>query len=292
MIDRCTSVDRLLYHYTKASTATNHILKNRLLQFGSYAHTNDPKESKAWRFDAGTNENRDLGKYKMEELSIWLSKELKDRTKLACFSTDTAPLSGDHMKDIFNRGFCKPRMWANYAEKHTGICLAFERERLHKLIEKQFNANCLVLNDYVTYVNRSVISDLSQQQYMINVDYLESVGREAYVRSHLSTHYRRLFFEKMTDWRDESEYRWVIFSDTADNFYLDIEDCLVGIIFGENTKEDDIEQVMKMTESWGLDYMGLKWKNCSPWYDYGNLRYATHLPPGDRRVRAFHPKLQ
>lgn len=94
MIDRCTSVDRLLYHYTKASTATDHILKNRLLQFGSYAYTNDPKESKAWRFDAGTNEDRDLGKYKMEELSTWLSKELKDRTKLACFSTDTAPLSG------------------------------------------------------------------------------------------------------------------------------------------------------------------------------------------------------
>jgi hypothetical protein len=279
MIDRCTSADQLLYHYTTASTATSHILKNRLLQFGSYAHTNDPKESKAWRFTVATNEDKDLGKYETEELSLWLSKELKDRTKLACFSTDTAPLSGDHMKDIFNRGFCKPRMWANYAEKHTGLCLVFERERMHKLIEKQFSA-CIVLNDYVTYVNRGVIPDLSQQQYTINVDYLESVGREAYVRSHLKTHYRQLFFEKMMDWRDESEYRWVIFSDSADDLSLDIEDCLVGIIFGENTEKDDIGQVMEMTESWGLDYMGLEWRNCSPWYDYGNLRYV----PGIRNL--------
>ena len=279
MIDRCTSADRLLYHYTKASTATSHILKNRLLQFGSYAHANDPKESKAWRFSLGTNEDRDLGKYTMEELSVWLSKELKGRAKLACFSTDTAPLTGDHMKDIFNRGFCKPRMWANYAENHTGVCLVFEREKIRKLIEKQFRS-CIVLNDYVTYVNRCVIPNLSQQQYTINVDYLESVGREVYVRSHLKTHYRQLFFEKMMDWRDESEYRWVIFSDSADALSLDIEDCLVGIIFGENTKEDDIEQVMEMTASWGLDYMGLKWKNCSPWYDYPNLRYV----PGMRNL--------
>ena len=273
MIDRCTSADRLLYHYTKASTATSHILKNRLLQFGSYAHTNDPKESNAWKFSLGTNEDRDLGKYTMEELSVWLSKELKGRTKLACFSTDTAPLSGEHMKDIFNRGFCKPRMWANYAEKHTGVCLVFERERMRKLIEKQFSS-CNALNDYVTYVNRCVTPDLLQQQYTINVDYLESVGRKVYVRSHLETHYRHLFFEKMMDWRDESEYRWVIFSDTVDDLYLDIEGCLVGIIFGENSKENDIEQIMKMTESWGLDYMRLKWRNCSPWYDYENLRYA------------------
>jgi hypothetical protein len=276
MIDRCTSADQLLYHYTKASTVMSRILENRLLQFGSYAQTNDPKESNAWRFTVATNEDKDLGGYETEELSIWLSKELKDRTKLACFSTDTGPLSGDHMKDIFNRGFCKPRMWANYAEKHTGVCLVFERERIRKLIEKQFSSY-IVLNDYVRYVNRCVTPDFSQQQYTINVDYLESVGREVYVRSHLRTYYRQLFFEKMMDWRDESEYRWVIFSDSADSLSLDIEDCLVGIIFGENTKEDDIEQVMAMTALWGLDYMGLKWGNCSPWYDYGNHRYVPGL---------------
>lgn len=94
MIENLTSADKFLYHYTSSSTAIEHILKDRSLRLGSYTKTNDPKESKTWQFSLGTNESRDLGKYKMEEMSNWLSNELKLKTKLACFSMDTAPLSG------------------------------------------------------------------------------------------------------------------------------------------------------------------------------------------------------
>ncbi|OGI65958.1 MAG: hypothetical protein A2W18_00160 [Candidatus Muproteobacteria bacterium RBG_16_60_9] len=56
------SAEELLYHYTNATTALDYIVKNRTLRFGIYIGTNDPKESKAWEFDLGTNANRDLGK--------------------------------------------------------------------------------------------------------------------------------------------------------------------------------------------------------------------------------------
>jgi hypothetical protein len=273
VIENFTSADKFLYHYTSSSTAMEHILKDRSLRLGSYTKTNDPKESKTWQFSLGTNESRDLGKYKMEEMSNWLSNELKLKTKLACFSMDTVPLSGWHFRDIFNRGFAKPRMWAQYARGHTGVCLVFDRQKLHELIHARFEAEHTVVSGRVAYVNRDVVPDFSKQQYTINIDHLEAVGSDAYVRDHLLTHYQQLFFEKMTDWRDESEFRWVVFATTGNDLYVDLTDALVGIVFGENTDPLEIEKMMEITKPWRLRYMGLKWRNCSPWYDYGNPKY-------------------
>lgn len=274
MIENVTSTDQFLYHYTKPSTALETILKHRSLKFDRYCNTNDPKESKNWQFDIGTNEERDLGQHKMDELSVWLSSELKKKAFLACFSMDTAPLTGDHVTDIFNRGFCKPRMWAQYAEKHKGVCLVFDRKKLTKMISTQLSDSCLITSGPVEYINRRVIRNFEDQPYLINIDFLESVGGEVYANSHLRTHFKRLFFEKMTDWRDETEWRWVMFSESGDELYVNYKDSLVGIMFGENTEELIVQETMDLTDSWDLKYMGLKWKNCSPWYDYDNLRYV------------------
>ena len=280
MIENITSSNQFLYHYTTANIALNYILKNNTLKFGKYNNTNDPKESKNWEFNLGSNEKRDFRKYKMGELSSWMSSKLKNNTKIACFSMDSAPLTGNHIKDIFKRGFCKPRMWAQYTNNHSGVCLVFHKEKLSKLIKNVFEPNYLILSGPVKYMDRSVVHNFynpDDQQFMINIDYLEEVGRKAYVEAHLRTHYQRLFFEKMSDWRDECEWRYVVFTDTEDELYLDIKDSLIGIMFGENTQEIIIQRIMDLTDSWGLNYMGLKWKNCSPWYDYENLRYLPGI---------------
>jgi hypothetical protein len=277
MIEHVSSSDTFLYHYTKATTARDCIFKNRQLRIGSYANTNDPKESRAWEFDLGTNENRDLGKYKISDMSIWLSAELKQRTNLVCFSRDTATLTGDHLKDIFNRGFSKPRMWAQYADRHTGVCIVFDWIKLTRLIQSQFGSAHLVLGGPVSYIDHRVVGNLDSREYMINVDALEILGRAAYVQAHLRAHHKSLFFEKMTDWGDEVEWRWVVFSDHQADIYLNLGDSVAGLMFGENTDEKIIQDLMDLTESWDLRYMGLKWKNSSPWYDYRNLRYVRGI---------------
>lgn len=276
MIENVRDASQYLYHYTSSTTAVDHILKSGLLRFGNYTRTNDPKETKTWQFSFGTNTNRDLGAYKMTEESAWLSSRLKSRARLLCFCMDSAPLSGIHMTDIFRRGFCKPRMWAQYASNHTGVCLVFDRELLSAAIEKQVAKSHLVLSGAVEYVDRGIASDLfKDQQYMINVDFLEEVGRDHYPRHHLETHHRRLFFEKMMDWRDESEWRFIAFANSDQDLFVAYGSSLVGIMFGEDTPIDVIRSIMGVPGS--RRYMGLKWKNCSPWYDYGNLLYTPGI---------------
>lgn len=276
MIINFKNSDKLVYHYTKIQIATDYILKNRSLKIGSFTKTNDPKEVKEWKFNLGTNEHRDLGKYNMNELSAQLSKELKEKTKVLCFSKDREPLSGDHLKDIFNRGYCKPRMWVQYAENHTGVCLVFDKECLNEVLKKKFNRQYYIFSGGVTYVDRSIIRNLGEGEYTINVDQLERLGMKKYAKAHIRTFYNRYFFEKPKDWRDENEYRWVLFTDSIDDLYTDFEGSLIGVVFGENTDSKKIDEIMNMTRDLELKYVRITWGNCSPWYDFNDLRYIEN----------------
>jgi Protein of unknown function (DUF2971) len=270
MIEAVTQADKYLYNYTHCPEV---ILKSRKLRFGKYTGTNDPKESKVWHFNLWTSGRFDLGKYDMQTLGSWLSAALKANTRIACFAMDTPPLSGDHLSDIFSRGWCKPRMWAQYAGSHKGACLVFDRQRLDEQIRKQFQPTHFVVSGQVEYVNRAVIQNFSDTAYTINIDHLENVGPQKYPPWHLRSHFTRFFFEKMTDWTAESEFRWIVISGSTNDLYLDLENALVGVVFGEETPDLAISDMIKITKDMRLRYTGLKWKNCSPWYDYQNVRY-------------------
>lgn len=273
-IENITSADRFLYHYTKSSTAIGYILKNRNIKFGAYTKTNDPKETKSWEFDIGTNGDIDLGKYRMAEESAWLSNELKGRAGVACFSQDFGPLTGSHHTDIFRRGFCKPHMWAHYAENHAGVCLVFDKQKLSQAITSQTPDGRIIMSGPVSYLDKGIVQDLYRDQaYMINADVLEDIGRTQYPGLHIRTHYKTLFFEKLNDWSNEAEWRWVIFSDTDDDIFIDYGDALVGVVFGDAASKETIRAAIQLIRPYGAQYTGLRWKNCSPWYDFGNPLY-------------------
>lgn len=280
MIEGLSSTEKYLYHYTSAEVALRHILPDRRLKLGRYKNTNDPKETKTWSFDIGTNENRDLGKYDMKAMSHWLNERLKNGTRILCCSRDTPPLSGNHIEDIFNRGFCKPRMWAQYGGNHSGVCLVFDKERLSNNIRDQLSETRTILEGPIEYRDRGIVRDLwnpDDQQYAINIDHFEKVGSDRYAGDHFYTHHKRLFFEKMTDWSAESEWRFMTFSQKDEEVFVHVDNSLSGVIFGDSVADETIDEAMRVTNDLPLSFMGLRWTNCSPWYDYQNLKYIDGL---------------
>lgn len=172
-----------IYHYTTADTAINFILKNGNLRLSPYTNTNDPKETKNWFFSAGTNENRPLDKYSSEYLSKIMNPTLKECTRVLCFSKDS-PLTGNHIEDMPQRGFCKPRMWAQYAGNHTGLCLIFDFEVFTKIFHEKFSEYSYKY-DNVNYQDRLLPEVQLDQAFMVNIDHLEKVGNKDYAYDHL-----------------------------------------------------------------------------------------------------------
>ena len=284
MINGVTDSRQFVYHYTRAVTARDFILKDRTLLLGDYATTNDPKESKAWEFGLTTFEERDLGAYQHSKLSSWFSHELKERARLACFAKDRLPLTGNHMTDILSRGYARPRMWAQYAEKHTGVCLVFLRNQLIACAKSTMGSEWLMHGD-VHYKNRGILDRNARPEYMLNVDLYESLGPKAYVRSHIQTNSRSLFFEKLEDWRDENEWRIVVIADSAKPLLLSIETALVGVLHGDATDPDISEEIIRATHGLDVQHMGLSWTNSTPWYDYGSFSWQPGKITSPRRKR-------
>ncbi|ATC65258.1 hypothetical protein CMV30_15580 [Nibricoccus aquaticus] len=270
--------DQYVYHYTKISSVIDHILPKRSLRIGSFSKTNDPKEVKEWSFWLSSNSSSGaLVNQDKQRLSQAFSTELKGCARVICFCSDRPQLTGDRIADIFDRGFVKPRMWAQYAEDHAGVCLVFDRELLHQRMVKTFEPRCRISSGPVVYRNRPVVGLNTDPAYGINVDALKEWGLRKYALKHLENFHHRLFFEKMSDWSAEEEYRWVVWSNTTDDLYLDYGAALKAVIFGDKVRPDLAEKVMGLTQDDDVYWHGLKWQNCSPWYDFGNLKYDRSL---------------
>lgn len=285
MIEHTSASDQFVYHYTSAGTARDYILKDRTLQFSAYTTTNDPKETKTWEFGLLTFEDRDLGKYRHNELSERFSRALKAAAKVACFCVDLEPLTGDHIRDIYRRGYSKARMWAEYADRHTGVCLVLDKEKLLGSVRRHLGKHTIA-HGRVTYRDAPQLTGIEHHAFNIDVDLYESLGPSAYARAHLQRHGHGLFFEKLVDWRDELEWRVVVFADSPGHLYLPLEGSLVAMVHGDGTDPDESEALMSQAKD--IQHLGISWKNGAPWYDYASFGW---LPGRVTRPRRQPPSV-
>lgn len=265
--------DKYLYHYTSAETAIEHIIRKKQLKLGRYVNTNDPRETKNWEFSLGTNEKRDLSKYDLKEISQRFTHTLKYRTNLSCFCQDRM-LTGDHTRDIFDRGFGKSRMWAQYTDNHKGVCIVFDRSIIRKAVEDQFGAKFPVYGGPVIYKDR-LITEVNNplRGYTIDVDFLEKLGFEEYVKAHVESHHKALFFEKVTDWSNENEFRVVVFGEREEDLYLNIDNAIAGVVFGTDCSEENISKAVSECGKGNVQFEQIVWKNCTPWFSFSRMEW-------------------
>ena len=255
-----------VYHYTNAETAINHILKDETLLVSCYNKTNDPKETKDWLFISGSNFGKCLKKYTPEYLSKIMNPVIKETTHVICFTKDEV-LTGN-AEDMPKRGFCKPRMWAQYGDKHRGVCLIFDFNELSDAFHDRFHEYNYDSNN-VLYKDRDISEIQLDPAYVVNIDNLEDYGQLSYARSHAAKFKQRLFCEKASDWSNENEYRWVLFDyeeDLPPTFH--IKKSLKGIVFGADCDEDTIRKVVKASLKLEPQYQQLRWRNCTPWFNF------------------------
>ena len=226
----------------------------------SLAYTNDPRESKRWTFGLRTNSH-----FTEESEGEWA--ELERRTTLAksgfkviCFSTDSPNSKGMEVDHIWERGYCRPRMWSQYAENHKGACLVFDRSELRTHLKASISSDTDLFEATVRYQNRSQGPSLENNPFILNYDSLKSIGAEQTLLAHVERYRKELFFEKATDWSHESEYRFLIWDRGHDAHIVPFGSALKGIVLGESFPEQRLGGLSLNN----LDIGRLRWKNGVP----------------------------
>lgn len=256
--------NELLFHFTKADTAINYILKNNTLRFNSFKNVNDPRESKNWPFKLFSYYEENYKLYN-KKIFMDLHNYAMDHIFISCFSIPTSKNINENDYDL--------RMWSQYADNHQGVCLVFNKERLENAVLNNTSDFELYRNkikyldnisdyiipfpkEYPGFLNfnkflykrvlpfaHPVGRPESNDPYMINLERLLKLGISEYMEQHIRYFFKPLLFSKYKCWKDEQEYRYVIHSKKRHAFIdIPIQDTIEAIILGNdfplNLQED------------------------------------------------------
>lgn len=202
-----------LYHYTKFDTFIYDILPKMQLKFFPFSSSNDPFE---FSFPSTTDFNQFVIANYNEILNEFERQHLK--YKMICFCKDRRNIEG----------FKLPTMWAHYAEKHSGICIEINLEKLNFQGFKKG-----------TIIKRSVHYNINKNAKRITFQSSETNGNVLVnelvlkgVLNSLKEYESSFLFYKLSDWKMENEYRIVYKIEGNEDVFLDINDAISRIYVG------------------------------------------------------------
>ena len=266
-----TSADQYLYHYTRGDTALDCILATGTLRMAPFTAVNDPWEAKHWVVEALFNETEEDGQAGLDFMLRTASPALKGACKLLCFTRDApeaaapAPPGVYDPGTVWHRGFCRPRMWAQYASaigKSDGVCLVFEATLLEAAITAALPPAAIFKKDEIKYENRTTDP---RPELTFYFDQIRSLGLDTAIAEHVARHWQALFFRKAVDWRDEREFRYLVLNVPTTDFFFPFKDALKAVVVGPDFPPYRAAQLIETcTRSFGFKPSQLNWRNGYP----------------------------
>lgn len=214
-------VPQQLYKY-RTIDSVKQLLENHKIYFSSCKEFNDPFES-AVNILSGYTPQQYYESFILGDMTPEISKELTKQIVSGTIDGETL-LKQLTIEVISSVGYycmtTKPDnllMWAHYGDSHKGVCLKFD-----------------------------ILKDLETFLVPIPVDYNEQYMDYDMLNSDLLSILRR----KSPDWSYEDEYR-IIKTDHQGLWEIK-PDCLVEIIFGCRTSEEDKNEIKNLATASGF----------------------------------------
>ncbi|MEW6713574.1 MAG: DUF2971 domain-containing protein [Nitrospirota bacterium] len=263
-IDEFIKSNDAIFHYTRASVALEEILFYGKFRLSLLKDTNDPWEYKfqLLNMSGWSLPNEVIELY--DKAHPVIDRIIRMESRVMCFCSNTVPTiildTGDTIRDtvVNTIGWNKSRMWAQYGENHRGICLVFSR----KAIEAEFaNIKEGVITENMQYTTRASIR---RNAYTLNGNQLVKDGVENYCYNHIKQHSEALFFTKYIDYRDESEYRVVVFDPNNKYEYIDIKKSIKCVISGDRTPDVYFPLIRQLSDRYGIECRHAYWDRGTP----------------------------
>jgi hypothetical protein len=269
-------------HYTKLKVALEKILPSKKLRLGQMGVTNDPRESKPWTFPIPYTKDSEVNPICNQNVLKALdevNRVMKEEWKVLCFTLDRSnpdKISEDPIEityaQYFDPEYARPRMWAQYAENHTGVCLLFDREKLDQNLQRELGERCEIFQgevvyDPIRYMALSIIPPLPRN--LLND--IKDLSPEDAARKYVLEHYQSLFLRKHPDWGSETEYRWLIHSLGNQEEYVSIEGAMKAILVGADFPKVYEPSLRSLCEGLKIPAGRINWESGIPKVEFGSI---------------------
>lgn len=270
--DRYLINSDFLSHYCKSSTAIEHILAKGKLRFSSLIETNDPIEiiKKEFLFRRYIKNRSHNDKDKFTDLTTKLQWSISN-TKIACFCQNRRH-NARNDELAFQKGYLRTRMWAQYGENHQGVCIILNKAKLIKqcrnYLSDEANYRLQLKKGSVAYTNTVI---RLPKIYTIHDSDLSLTSMQFFNKNE-----KYFFRTKFLDFKDEKEFRIAIIPHGKigvekqlpyPDIYIDISNCIEGIICGFKFKEVYKQLMADYARKFKVNSYQLNFKNGFPGFD-------------------------
>ncbi len=248
----------VVYHYTVLSTALEHIFGEEQIRLAKRLNMNDPYEynfiipgSSSSRpkdmNDADWNCSRGEG----DAAVLRVMKLINHEFKILSLCRNNESFCSE-TSDYW--GFLKPRMWSQYGDSHKGISIALSINKL-----KEVTSHICMNEKYFEMVDYKKSGEIEFPFLGKNAHEILKIGHEKYVDENLEGLVRSLLFKKHIDYEDENEFRICLREKYEEFSFINIKDCIVGIIAGDKVSPVYHPIVKDFCEKFKAIGLKLKW---------------------------------
>lgn len=243
--------DDSIFHYTKMETGLK-ILHSMKLWMSPRKKSKDPIENvndnpiQTWwsGSEEGLSEKiENRTKIQSERIINNLNKKLNHSNQV-CFCCNSIEQDNQF-------GFLKPRMWNQYGDDFTGVCLVFSKTNILEYNSTHFHS-------MVNYID---FEDMEFLKLHIDRNKLDSDIDKKYERE-LNSQINEKLISKHKDYIGENEFRICSFSgENIDE--LDISGSIIGVIVSNplDQKQTDIDMIFEICNSKKLGLVFINWKS-------------------------------
>jgi hypothetical protein len=251
---------RYFFHYTTREAAFGGIMAEHRLRLATYGRMRDPLENQPWRFTfggfgLGPEDDAELIE-RLNDYSLFegeLNVGVRDRSHLLSLTVDVEP-DPEGEQEPFCRGWARARMWEQYAERHRGVCLVFDKEELTDSLMASV-PGLVVYSQKVIYDGRGMMKPLIDHRQMT---------RPGYVAEYINDNSGSLFFTKARDWETEHEHRFVVTATDDAPIAIDYGDSLSAVIAGDQLPAWELPAMIAKCQEAGVEALKMKWANWRP----------------------------
>ncbi len=230
-------------HYSRLEHVAN-ILRDKKLLVGSVCNFADPREASIGGLDTeGIAYDPDLDKRQAEKDNRQAATEMickaGRQVRLLCTAAPKEHVPGNSRTEEAIYG--RPRMWAQYGNESRGFCVVLNREALNNELQMVAERDEYLISGKVEYFpwlemagGSSTIPygpDLDPR----DMDIFELMNENSMLRS--------TYFKKSIDWKEECEYRWLLFERTEKPVFVSIEKSIEVVVLGSQFPQNQVSQV-------------------------------------------------
>lgn len=235
---------------------------------GTFERVNDPKESKKWRFNFFLLNPQSETSFN-DELFDRINSFILRRSKILCLSKDNNIANPDDIESL-TKGYSYSRMWAQYADNHTGACLVFGKSELENEFDSFFS-NKIKFKGDIEYLNtvhgpNTIENGFPVDPYNLFYEELQKLGFDPYLYAHIQKFYNYVYLFKHYNWHDENEFRFVILDEIESanhEYFLPIRKSLKQIIITEDFPKDKLPTLLNHCQNLNIKIDRLIWRGWS-----------------------------